>query len=53
MRARDSELNVRWGIICTPTRMMASDGKHINNALQEELNPELLRSKNGLTQVVA
>ena len=28
-------------------------GKHINNALQEELNPELLRSKNGLTQVVA
>jgi hypothetical protein len=33
--------------------MMASDGKHINNALQEELNPELLRLKNGLTQVVA
>lgn len=27
MRARDSVLNVRWGIICTPTRMMASDGK--------------------------
>ena len=30
MRARDSELNVRWGIICTPTRMMASDGKYYN-----------------------
>ena len=26
MRARDPELNVRWGTICTPTRMMASDG---------------------------
>jgi hypothetical protein len=33
--------------------MMASDGKHINNALQEKLNPELLRSKNGLAQAVA
>ena len=21
MRARDPELNVRWGTICTPTRM--------------------------------
>ena len=27
MRARDPELNSRWGTICTPTRMMASDGK--------------------------
>lgn len=27
MRARDPELNLRWGTICTPTRMMASDGK--------------------------
>lgn len=27
MRARDPELNARWGTICTPTRMMASDGK--------------------------
>lgn len=27
MRARDPELNVRWGTICTPTEMMASDGK--------------------------
>lgn len=27
MRARDSELNIRWGTICTPTRMMASDGE--------------------------
>ena len=30
MRARDPELNVRWGTICTPTRMMASDGKCYN-----------------------
>ena len=27
MRARDPELNSRWGTICTPTEMMASDGK--------------------------
>lgn len=27
MRARDAELNSRWGTICTPTRMMAADGK--------------------------
>ena len=27
MRARDPELGSRWGTICTPTRMMASDGK--------------------------
>ncbi len=27
MKARDSELNVRWGTICTPTKMQASDGK--------------------------
>ena len=28
MRARNPELNLRWGTIyCTPTRMMASDGK--------------------------
>ena len=27
MRQRDPELNSRWGTICTPTRMMASDGK--------------------------
>ena len=27
MRARDPELNSRWGTICTPTRMMAADGK--------------------------
>lgn len=30
MRARDSDLNIRWGTICTPTRMMASDGKCYN-----------------------
>ena len=30
MRARDTELNTRWGTICTPTRMMASDGKCYN-----------------------
>jgi hypothetical protein len=28
MRSRDSELNVRWGTICTPTRMRAADGKY-------------------------
>lgn len=27
MRARDPELNSRWGTICTPTRMKAADGK--------------------------
>jgi len=27
MRTRDPELNSRWGTICTPTEMMASDGK--------------------------
>lgn len=27
MRSRDSELDSRWGTICTPTRMRASDGK--------------------------
>ena len=27
MRSRDPELDYRWGTICTPTRMMASDGK--------------------------
>ena len=25
MRARDPELNLRWGTICTPTRMKAAD----------------------------
>ena len=30
MRARDPELNARWGTICTPTRIMASDGKCYN-----------------------
>ena len=28
MRARDPELDSRWGTICTPTRMKASDGKN-------------------------
>ena len=27
MRVRDPELDSRWGTICTPTRMMAADGK--------------------------
>ena len=27
LRTRDSELNLRWGTICTPTEMMAADGK--------------------------
>lgn len=28
MRARDPELNLRWGTICTLTKMTASDGKN-------------------------
>ena len=28
MRSRDPELDSRWGTICTPTRMLASDGKY-------------------------
>jgi len=28
MRSRDPELDFRWGTICTPTRMKASDGKY-------------------------
>ena len=28
MRSRDPELDSRWGTICTPTRMKASDGKY-------------------------
>lgn len=28
MCARDPELNLRWGTICTPTRMKAADGKY-------------------------
>lgn len=27
MRQRDPELNSRWGTICTPTEMIAADGK--------------------------
>ncbi len=27
LRVRDEELNSRWGTICTPTEMIASDGK--------------------------
>ena len=28
MRSRDPELNLKWGTICTPTRMQAADGKY-------------------------
>lgn len=28
MRSRDSELNSKWGTICTPVRMMTADGKY-------------------------
>ena len=28
MRARDPELNSKWGTICTPVEMIAPDGKH-------------------------
>lgn len=27
LRARDSELNIRWGTVCTPTEMRAADEK--------------------------
>ena len=27
MRARDPELNSKWGTICTPVEMLAPDGK--------------------------
>ena len=27
MRARDSELNSKWGTFCTPVEMLAPDGK--------------------------
>jgi hypothetical protein len=30
MRKRDPELDARWGTICTPTRMQATDGKYYN-----------------------
>ena len=30
LRQRDTELDFRWGTICTPTRMRASDGKMYN-----------------------
>ena len=33
MRARDPELNSKWGTICTPFEMIAPDGKpHMTNA---------------------
>ena len=28
MRARDPELDIKWGTICTPVEMLAPDGKH-------------------------
>ena len=28
MRARDPELDIKWGTICTPVKMLAPDGKH-------------------------
>jgi hypothetical protein len=30
MQKRDPELDARWGTICTPTRMQATDGKYYN-----------------------
>ena len=30
MRIREPELYFKWGTICTPTRMQASDGKYYN-----------------------
>lgn len=36
MRSRDQELNVRWGTICTPTKMQAADG-NVAKVAREEL----------------
>ena len=41
MRARDPELGSRWGTICTPTRMMASDGKYYNTQAQKRVQRSL------------
>ena len=30
MRSRDPELNLKWGTICTPVEMIATDGKKYN-----------------------
>ena len=29
IRSRDLELNLKWGTICTPVRMVAPDGKNV------------------------
>ena len=37
MRSRDPELNLKWGTICTPVKMIAADGKlRKNNAADTE-----------------
>ena len=30
MRSRDEQLNLKWGTICTPVKMLAADGKKRN-----------------------
>ena len=37
MRKRDPELDARWGTICTPTRMQATDGKYYNTQWMAEV----------------
>ena len=32
LRARDPELNIKWGTICTPVEMRAFDGKRRKSA---------------------
>ena len=44
LRARDTELNLRWGTICTPTEMRAADGKIVAKNAREDLERQLGRS---------
>jgi hypothetical protein len=33
MRARDPELNIKWGTICTPVEMLAPDGSRCRSGV--------------------
>ena len=37
LRSRDSELNLRWGTICTLTEMRAADGKMYKTQILEQV----------------
>jgi len=63
MRARDQELNSRWGTICTPTEMIAADGKkyltqaasaeHIFRVIQSIPSPKAEPFKQWMAHVAA